>query len=251
MAKLIGVTACVRPDRHDYHAVAEPYLRAVIEGAGAIPVIVPALADALDADALLARLDAMLFTGSPTNVEPARYGGEPARATTLLDPRRDATTLPLIAKTLAAGLPLLAICRGMQELNVALGGTLHQHVEEMPGRIDHRAPQDRPMIERYAVAHEVTLAPGGALARLAGGAARARVNSLHAQGVDRLAPGLAIEATADDGTIEAVRVRDARGFALGIQWHPEWLLRTDALSRAIFAAFGDAARGAKTIRAAE
>ncbi len=249
MAKLIGVTACVRPDRHDFHAVAEQYLRAVIDGADAIPVIVPALGDALDADALLARLDGMLFTGSPTNVEPSRYGGEPPRATTLLDPRRDATTLTLIAKTLAAGLPLLAICRGMQELNVALGGTLHQHVEEVPGRIDHRAPQDRPMAERYGLAHEVALTPGGALASLAGGAARVRVNSLHGQGIDVLAPGLAVEANADDGTIEAVRVREARGFALGIQWHPEWLLGSDELARAIFAAFGAAARGAPAIRA--
>ena len=253
---LIGVTACVRPEDREWHAVSEPYLRAVTEGCGGIPVIIPALADAVATDELLDRLDGLLVTGSPSNVEPARYGGAAPRPTTLLDKRRDATTLVLIERALGRRLPLFAICRGMQELNVALGGTLHQHLEEVPGRFDHRAPKDRPMAERYAPVHDVTLTPGGALAALAGGASSARVNSLHGQGIDRLAPGLVVEASAADGSVEAVRVdavhgRSPRAFALGVQWHPEWLFASDALSRALFAEFAAAADRASPRRAAE
>jgi putative glutamine amidotransferase len=247
---LIGVSACVLAQRHDFHAAADPYVRAVAGAAGGVPVIVPSLGSLTEMDALVARLDGLLLTGSPSNVEPMRYGGAAPRPDTLLDTRRDATTLPLIARALAAGLPLLAICRGHQELNVALGGTLHQHVQELPGRVDHRAPSDKPMTERYAAAHDVALVAGGALARLVDGARAARVNSLHAQAIDRLAPRLAIEATAPDGTIEAVRVIDAGGFALGVQWHPEWLL-DDPLSGGLFRAFGSAAtQYARTRRAA-
>jgi putative glutamine amidotransferase len=239
-APLIGVSACVLAQRHDFHAAADPYVRAVATAAGGVPVIVPSLGSLVESEALLARLDGLLLTGSPSNVEPMRYGGDPPRPDTLLDTRRDATTLPLIASVLAAGVPLLAICRGHQELNVALGGTLHQHVQELPGRADHRAPPDKPMAERYAAAHEVELVPDGALAQLVGGARTARVNSLHGQAIDRLAPRLSVEATAPDGTIEAVRVVDASGFALGVQWHPEWLL-DDPLSGGLFRAFGAAA----------
>ena len=228
--------------RHDFHAAAEPYVRAVPAGAGGLPVILPSLGSALDLDALVARLDGLLLTGSPSNVQPERYSGHAPRPETLLDPRRDATTLPLINKALEAGLPVLAICRGHQELNVALGGSLHQHVHELDGRFDHRAPSDKPMAERYAVAHEVELTRGGLLAKLVDGARTARVNSLHAQAIDRLAPGLSVEARAPDGTIEAVRVTGARRFAVGVQWHPEWMLEIDALARGLFRAFGDAAR---------
>jgi len=246
---LIGVSACVLAQRHDFHAAADPYVRAVATAAGGLPVIIPALGSLLDVDAAIARLDGLLLTGSPSNVEPTRYGGPAPRHDTLLDARRDATTLPLIERALAAGLPLLAICRGHQELNVALGGSLHQHVQELPGRADHRAPQDKPIAERYAAAHDVVLVEGGALSRLAGGARYARVNSLHAQAIDRLAAKLAIEARAEDGTIEAVRVIGARGFAIGVQWHPEWLLE-DSLSAAIFRAFGHAAAERSRIRRA-
>lgn len=228
--------------RHDFHAAAEPYVRAVPEGAGGLPVILPSLGSGLDLDALVARLDGLLLTGSPSNVQPERYRGHTPRPETLLDPRRDATTLPLIDKALEAGLPVLAICRGHQELNVALGGSLHQHVHELDGRIDHRAPSDKPMAERYAVAHDVELASGSMLASLIGGTRATRVNSLHAQAIDRLAPGLSVEARAPDGTIEAVRVTGARRFAIGVQWHPEWMLESDELARALFRAFGEAAR---------
>lgn len=238
---VIGVAACVLAQRHDFHAAADPYVRAILH-CGGLPVIVPSLGDALDGAALLARLDGLLLTGSPSNVEPLRYGGLPARAETPLDPRRDATTLPLARLAVDTGLPLLAICRGHQELNVCLGGTLHQHVHELAGRLDHRSRPDRPVARRYAAAHAVELAPGGILSGLAGGAATAMVNSLHGQAIDRLAEGLVAEAHAPDGTIEAVRVAGARGFAIGVQWHPEWLL-DDPLSGGVFHAFAAAAAG--------
>ncbi len=238
---VIGVAACVLAQRHDFHAAADPYVRAILH-AGGLPVIVPSLGDALDGTALLGRLDGLLLTGSPSNVDPLRYGGPPARPETPLDPRRDATTLPLARLAIDTGLPLLAICRGHQELNVALGGTLHQHVHELDGRLDHRSRPERSVARRYAAAHAVDLAPGGVLAGLVGGAATAMVNSLHGQAIDRLADGLVAEAHAPDGTIEAVRVAGARGFAIGVQWHPEWLL-DDPLSGGVFRAFAAAAAG--------
>ena len=238
---LVGVSACVKPtSSYVFHSVGEQYLRAVSAGAGAQPVIVPALGEASAIAALIARLDGLMLTGSPSNVHPENYDGPDARPSTLLDRARDATTLPLIRAAIAADLPLIALCRGHQELNVALGGSLHQHVHELPGRLNHRAAPDEPNAIRYAPAHEVTLVEGGWLHRWAG-ADRARVNSLHSQAIDRLAPGLTIEARAEDGTVEAVRVEGA-GFALGLQWHPEWSLESDRLSSAIFRAFGDAVR---------
>ncbi|MGQ0664782.1 MAG: gamma-glutamyl-gamma-aminobutyrate hydrolase family protein [Pseudomonadota bacterium] len=239
---LIGVSACLKPIGDiNQHAVAEQYVRAASEGAGGVPVIVPALGAASEIDELVGRLDGLLLTGSRSNVEPHHYDGPPARQGTLSDPARDSTTLPLIRAAIAAGLPLMALCRGHQELNVALGGTLHQQVHELAGKGDHRAPRDEPREVRYAPAHKVRLTPGGLLAAIAG-STEALVNSLHAQAIDRLAPGLAVEAVAEDGVIEAVRVASAPAFAIGLQWHPEWSIHTDRLSRGIFAAFGEAAR---------
>jgi len=242
VAPLIGVTACARQgERHVFHSVARQYIDAVIDGVGGVPMIVPALGEKSDFESLVARLDGLLLTGSPSNVEPHHYGAT-SRDGILHDPARDATTLPLIRRAIDAGLPLLAICRGHQELNVALGGTLHQHVQELPGKRDHRGKKVPSNEERYGMAHTVDLAAGGFLARLAN-ATSATVNSLHAQAIDRLAPDLVVEAVSpEDGIIEAVRVAHARSFALGVQWHPEWHIARDALSRAIFAAFGDAAR---------
>jgi putative glutamine amidotransferase len=241
---LIGIPCCVRDvgesAEHEAHLVSDKYIRAVAEAAGGQPLLIPALGDALDRDDLLARLDGLFVTGSPSNVEPARYGGAPSRPGTLHDRRRDATTLPLLRRAIASGVPILAICRGVQELNVALGGTLHQLVHEVPGRSDHRG---RPggVEDRYAhTAHPVRLAAGGLFARLAGGS-ELMVNSVHSQGIDRLAGGLMIEATAPDGQIEAVRGSGV-GFVVGVQWHPEFRLAESPFSRALFAAFGAACR---------
>jgi putative glutamine amidotransferase len=241
-APLIGVSACIREfGRGPYHAVSEKYILAVTSGVHGIPVIVPALGAASDMTAVLPQLDGLLLTGSPSNVEPHHYGGAAAREGTLLDPQRDATTLPLIRSAVAAGVPILALCRGHQELNVALGGSLHQNVHELPGKRDHRAPPDMPRPQRYAPAHSVTLSKGGLLAGIAG-RPEVQVNSLHAQAIDRPAPGLAVEAMSPDDVIEAVRLENAPGFVVGVQWHPEWSIGSDPFSTGIFAAFATAAR---------
>lgn len=246
---LVGVPACVKQiDNSPFHAVQEKYLSAVRDAAGCAPLVLPALGwhedgngPGMALDPLLDMLDGVLLTGSPSNVEPHHYAGEPSAPGTEHDGCRDATTLPLIRRTVERGIPLLAICRGIQELNVALGGSLHQRVQELPGRFDHRSRRGRPLDERYAPAHPVALAPQGWLAgRL--GCTEIVVNSLHAQAIDRLAPGLTVEATASDGTIEAVRAGDAPGFVLGLQWHPEYRATENPVSRHLFAAFGDAAR---------
>ncbi|MCS6877735.1 MAG: gamma-glutamyl-gamma-aminobutyrate hydrolase family protein [Geminicoccaceae bacterium] len=247
-APLVGVSACVKQGEHaPFHAVLDRYVEAVVRGSGAVPVIVPALGPLLDMDALLDRLDGLLLTGSPSNICPSHYGGEP-RPDDPADPRRDATTLPLVRRALARGVPLFAICRGLQELNVALGGSLHPRLHEVPGRADHRSDKSLPYAERYAPRHVVRVLPGGRLSSLLGSTETIFVNSLHGQGIDRLAPGLRMEAVAEDGTIEAVSVEGAPGFALGVQWHPEWRVTEDPVSRCLFAAFGAAARARASAR---
>ncbi|MCL4778371.1 MAG: gamma-glutamyl-gamma-aminobutyrate hydrolase family protein [Gammaproteobacteria bacterium] len=239
---LIGVISDRRVlGQHPYHLVGEKYLDAVLHGAGGLPVALPVLGGDFDIRELLGRLDGLLLTGSPSNVEPRRYQGQPLRPGMLHDPERDAAALALIPAVVAAGMPLLAICRGFQEMNVAFGGTLHQAVQELPGFVRHREEAGRPLAEQYAPSHEVRFTAGGLLERLAGHGS-ARVNSVHSQGVDRLAPSLAVEALAPDGLVEAFVLRDAPGFTLALQWHPEWQFRDNALSLAIFRAFGDAAR---------
>jgi putative glutamine amidotransferase len=247
---VIGVTACLKAiDGVPFHAAGEQYVRAVRDGADAVPLILPALGDDLDLDTVLETVDGLLFTGSPSNVAPEHYGGPPPREGNLADPARDATTLPLWRKALHRNLPILAICRGMQELNVALGGTLHQHVQEVAGRFDHRAPpRDRPIEVRYGPAHAVRVQPGGMLERILEGETQFIVNSLHGQGIDRLASGLVVEATAEDGTIEAVSVAGAGAFVIAVQWHPEYKVLENPQSRRLFAAFGAACRGRTKLR---
>lgn len=240
---IIGLPACRIEERAmPFHRIGDKYIRAAAEGSGGLPLVIPAIgADALGIEALLAPLDGLFITGSPSNVEPHLYGGPASRPGTKHDPARDATTLPLIRRAVETGVPVLAVCRGIQELNVALGGTLHQNVHEVDGRFDHRSKPEEPHEKRYAPIHRVALAPGGVLAGLAG-ATEVTVNSLHAQAIDRLAPGLAVEATAEDGTIEAVRGTAGPGFVIGVQWHPEWRFWEDPFASALFAAFGAAAR---------
>jgi putative glutamine amidotransferase len=221
--------------------VGEKYARAVMDAARAAPVLIPALAEELGFDELLERLDGLLFTGSPSNVEPHQYQGAPSEPGTLHDPARDATTLPLIRKAVQAGVPVFGICRGFQEMNVAFGGTLHQKLHELPGHLDHRDDETQPLEVQYGPAHDVTLEPGGVLRALAPGE-RIRVNSLHSQGIEHLGDELAVEARAPDGVIEAFRVRAARRFALAVQWHPEWRVMSNPFSCALFAAFGEASR---------
>jgi putative glutamine amidotransferase len=239
---LIGIPADRRLLGHHYfHCVGEKYIDAVAQGADAIPVLIPALGEALQADELLESFDAILLTGSPSNVEPHHYSGPPSDAGTLHDAHRDATVLPMIPLIVRSGMPLLAICRGFQEVNVAFGGSLWQKLHEVEGYDNHREDKDAPLDEQYGPAHEVELVRGGMLQRMAG-AERIRVNSLHSQGVQTLGRDLEVEARAPDGVVEAFRVRNAPSFALAVQWHPEWKFKNNPFSCALFAAFGQAAR---------
>jgi putative glutamine amidotransferase len=242
MKPLVGITCCTKlfgtfgmPN----HAASDTYVRAMDQVVGAVPVLLPANGHAADIETLLARLDGLVLTGSRSNVQPALYGGPPHPEGTPEDAQRDAVTLPLIRAAIAGGVPLLAICRGLQELNVALGGSLHQRLQDLPGRIDHSTPmQPNPRV-RTGKAHGIRVVPGSWLHRIAG-AREIAVNSLHNQGIDRLAPGLIAEGFAPDGTIEAVRVATTAGFAVGVQWHPEYDFERDPISRRIFEAFSDA-----------
>jgi putative glutamine amidotransferase len=226
---------------HPFHMAGEKYITAVRDGAGAMPLLIPVLEDPIPPGDLLAAFDGFLFPGSPSNVSPGRYQGAAPREGVVLDENRDATSIPLLMAAIAAGVPVLCVCRGFQELNVALGGTLFQHVEEVPGRHDHREDKGAELETQYGPAHEVQVAEDGLLAQLTSRRSF-HVNSLHGQGIDRLATALGADAVAPDGTIEAVSMPDAKGFLLGVQWHPEWRWRENEISRAIFAAFGEAVR---------
>jgi putative glutamine amidotransferase len=239
---IIGVPACRRiVDPHPFHMVGEKYLQALAEGSNGLPLIIPALGDSLQIDEILASVDGLLLTGSPSNLEPHHYDGEPSEPGTLHDPNRDALTLPLAKRAFEKGVPVLALCRGHQELNVVLGGTLHQKVHEVPGYNCHKENPDDPLDVQYGPSHSVNLIEGGLLHGLAG-STTVIVNSLHSQGVAKLANGVSVEAVSDDGLIEAFVVDSVPGFALSIQWHPEWQFAQNELSTAIFKAFGDACR---------
>ncbi|WP_419737113.1 gamma-glutamyl-gamma-aminobutyrate hydrolase family protein [Pseudomonas sp. COR18] len=243
---LIGVTACSKQvGLHGYHISGDKYVRAVASAAQGLPLIIPSLAELLEPSDILDSLDGLLFTGSPSNVEPHLYGGPASEPGTAHDSARDRTTLPLIRAAVAAGVPVLGICRGFQEMNVAFGGSLHQKVHEVGTFIDHREDESQPLEVQYGPAHPVRVEPGGVLAGL-GLPAEFAVNSIHGQGIDRLAAGLRIEARAPDGLIEAVSVIGgkafANAFALGVQWHPEWQVESNPVYLAIFQAFGEACR---------
>ena len=210
-------------------------------GLGNAIMLIPVLESPLDVTEILARVDGIFFPGSPSNVEPQRYAGAASAPGTLHDPHRDATTLSLIPRAVAKGIPVFGVCRGFQEMNVAFGGTLHQRVHEIEGFEDHREDKEQPLDVQYGPAHDVVLEPGSLLRKIAG-QERVSVNSLHWQGVDQLAPDLAIEARAHDGLVEAFRVKSAPGFALAVQWHPEWKVMSNPFSSALFAEFGKAAR---------
>ena len=257
---LVGITACLKENGRGgwHHTVGEKYVRAAIHAVGALPVLIPAIGPELGReeramtealDRLLDVLDGVLLTGSPSNVEPHHYDGAPSRTGTAHDPARDATTLPLIRHTIDRGVPLFAICRGAQEVNVALGGTLHQLVHEVEGRWDHRSPKTPDTDTNYAPAHAIDIVEGGLLHRLIG-ERRAMVNSLHAQGVDRLAARARLEAVAEDGQVEAFSIPDAPAFALALQWHPEHRALDNPVSMKLFDAFAAACRSRAAARLA-
>lgn len=238
---------------HPFHGSGEKYINALAHGAGVRPVLLPAvaagrdlssLADFCAPDDVLDSLDGLFLTGNVSNVDPDYYG-QPSRSGNLLDRQRDATALPLIRRAIARNIPLFAVCRGMQELNVALGGSLYQYVHEVPGMLDHREDRNLSREGQYDYAHRIALTPGGLLATLAG-SREVRVNSVHSQGIHRLAEGLEVEAVAPVGLVEAVRLTDHSRYAVGVQFHPEWQYPEDVFYTALFRAFGDAIRQRRT-----
>ena len=239
---LVGVISDRRMQgEHPFQMVGEKYLQAVVDAADAYPVALPCLAGGFDVLGILDRLDGLFLTGSPSNVEPHHYLGDPGEPGTWHDPQRDLAALELIPAAIRAGIPLFAICRGFQEMNVSLGGTLHQRVHELPDYQVHKENPDDPLDVQYGPSHHVDFRPDGLLHGITG-ETRAMVNSLHSQGVDALGPELQVEATAADGLIEAFTVKGAPGFTLGVQWHPEWKPLENFVSTAIFREFGNACR---------
>ena len=241
---IIGIPACIKQiGDHPFHSVGAKYVDAIVNVAGCVPLLLPAIGERQDIAAILGLIDGILLTGSPSNVAPERYGkalAKPGFAADL-DKARDATTFPLIEAIVEADKPILGICRGFQEMNVAFGGTLHQEVHEQKHLTDHRSKEGDVDVQ-YGPAHIVRLTSGGYLRQLFDNKDEITVNSIHGQGVDQLGKNLFIEATAPDGLVEAIRVENASNFALAVQWHPEWKVTQNAQSVALFKAFGDACR---------
>lgn len=239
---LILVSACRRMiGTAVFDVVRFRNVEAVVHAVRGLPLVLPTIGRELDIPSLLSRVDGVYLTGSESNIDPRRYGEEIAFPQDRLDQDRDETTLRLIRAAVDAEIPLLAICRGFQELNVAFGGSLHQAVHDLPEFMDHREDESQPRDIQYSPAHELRLDPSGALHRIFN-RSNIRVNSLHQQGIKSLGSRLRVEGTAPDGLVEAVSVKDTRAFAIGVQWHPEWFALADPISKALFEAFGDACR---------
>jgi putative glutamine amidotransferase len=239
---LIGVVSDRRMQgEHPFHMVGEKYLQALADGADAYPVALPSLAEGFDVLGIIHRLDGLFLAGSPSNLEPHHYMGDPSAPGTWHDPERDINALALIPAVIRVGMPLFAVCRGFQEMNVSFGGSLHQKVHEVPGYHLHKENPDDPLELQYSASHQVEFVEGGLLHRMTGKKGAA-VNSLHSQAVDQVGEELEVEAWADDGLVEAFTVRNAPGFTLGVQWHPEWKVLENPVSTVIFREFGDACR---------
>lgn len=223
-----------------FHSVGDKYLRAVAEIAKCQPLMIPS-SEVISIDDVLDQLHGLVLTGAPSNVHPPHYGDQPSADHEPYDHARDMTTLQLIRKAIDRGMPFFCICRGFQELNVVLGGTLETELQRGPGRLDHRAPASEGVDVRYAPAHKISISPGGMLERILG-TRETMVNSIHRQGIRKLAALLAVEAVAPDGVIEAVSVNGAKSFAFGTQWHPEFKAADNPDSVKLFTAFGDAVR---------
>lgn len=237
----VGVVADVKViPPHPFHTVGDKYLRALVQAADVVPVLLPALSDLVDVRAWIKRLDGVFLPGGYSMVHPEHYDGEHIEGT-LYDEARDQLSLDLIRSTLDAGKPLFGVCRGLQEMNVALGGSLHQHLHKVGPYQEHREDKTLTVAEQYADAHRITCVTGGQLQRITG-VQEYRVNSLHTQGIDRLAPGVTAEAIADDGLVEAFSVDGATAFAMAVQWHPEWRVMENQPNKNLFEAFGAACR---------
>jgi len=233
---VIGLVAdCKMIGPHPFHALGDKYVRAITDGMNAIPLLIPAIGEPKLLETYLSMIDGLLLTGSPSNIEPHHYQGEPALEP-VHDPARDATTLPLIKMAVEADIPILGICRGFQEINVAYGGRLHQRVQDLPGMMDHREDPEQPLEVQYGPAHAMHLEAGGLLAKIAG-TDEVQVNSIHQQGIQTLASPLTVEAKAADGLVEAFRIERDDRFVLAVQWHPEWKVTQNPFYHGIFTAF--------------
>lgn len=226
-------------DQYPAQATGTMNVDAVAEVTGALPIMIPSMPSASDIPALMDLCDGFLLTGGRPNVHPEEYGHEETEAHGTFDRDRDRLVLPLVRECVDAGLPVLGVCRGFQEFNVAMGGTLHPEIRDIPGRMNHRMPPDGTLEEKFALRHDITLTPGGKFARIFG-SDTVRVNSLHGQGIEEAGKRIVIEGTAPDGTPEAIHVEGAPGFALAVQWHPEYQAAQDPVSRPLFEAFGHA-----------
>ncbi len=228
-------------DEYPAHAGGTMDSEAVAEVAGCMPLLIPSDPRFLSVEELLESFDGFLLTGGRPNVHPNEYGEAETDAHGAFDRARDAIALPLVRACVERGQPFLGICRGFQEVNVAMGGTLYPEIRDLPGRMNHRMPPDGTLEEKFAMRHIVELTEGGVFHRLFG-AAEVMTNSLHGQGIKAPGSRIVIDGTAPDGTPEAIYVKDAPGFTLAVQWHPEWDAANDPVSRPLFTAFGDAVR---------
>lgn len=232
-------------DEYPVHAGGRMNSEAVADVSGAIPLIVPTDPALVNVDDLMTACDGFVFTGARANVHPEHYGEEPTDAHGDFDPSRDGVTMPLIRACVARGQPILSICRGFQELNVAMGGSLYPEIRDLPGRVNHRMPPDGTIEEKFEIRQNVTFTRDGVFHRLMGHET-VRTNTLHGQGIKDKGARIVIDGWADDGTPEAIYVDGAPGFTLGVQWHPEYQAATDPVSRPLFEAFGEALRSWKS-----
>lgn len=224
---------------HPFHIAGEKYIKAISASSQCLPILIPAMADESCMEQLLTMLDGILLTGGYSMVDPLHYQDEAAEADTKLDAARDNTSLPLVVRAVEQGIPVLGICRGFQEMNVAFGGSLHQKLHDNGHYFEHRENKELTLEQQYSASHHVNVISDGKLAKIVNEAA-INVNSLHTQGVDRLAENLTIEAIAEDGLVEAFSVTNSESFAMAVQWHPEWQVEKNKQSTQLFHAFGQA-----------
>lgn len=238
---LIGIAACRSEDtNHPFNRTGEKYILAVLDPIGGTPIILPVFSETMNKPDYSDYIDGLLLTGSASNVRPSEYGGNPSVEGTKHDEARDSTVLPLIRSCLQKSIPILGLCLGIQELNVACGGTLHQRIFDLSDKFDHRMRRDVDDHERrYRPAHNIRIMGGGLLNKITN-MDEVNVNSLHAQGINQLGKGLKVEAVASDGVIEAISTKNTEKFVLGVQWHPEWPRPINSFNTKIFRSFGDA-----------
>lgn len=233
--------------QHPFHISGNKYIQAIIQAANCVPILIPAIAEQTNFEQLLTILDGVLLPGGYSMVDPLNYQEANAPADTKLDIARDQTSFGLIKQAIATGVPILGVCRGFQEMNVALGGSLHQKLHEHEIYQEHRENKNVSLEEQYADCHKVTLTTAGQLSKIMN-TQEMKVNSLHTQGVDKLAENLSVEAISEDGLCEAFSVDNAKAFSMAVQWHPEWKVMNNNKNGKLFAAFGSACKARQTAR---